>query len=428
METIHFHCPACRKPLKLPATAAGQRGPCPNCGEDIIGPQPDLGIPARTSLPSAPPLQEIPLPAVPAEDPAPFRDPVSPKDPVAEALEPFRPKPAASTPEPAASAVAPPDEPDPPHPPVAETPTVPAVVEEPTRRIRRLWTAVFILSCLLCTVLSFIGGYLTALQRFEVDAPIFTLAPKSPESTTPPPLEPLLEPIPEPLPPIDPDPTPEEATENTDPDSRTTLDAFLSAPDWAARSAYVLHADSVRPLMKEAAADRDGPIDVTSVEPSLLDDDLHHYRVKTPDMPEGFPATLRKGPDGWLVDWITFHEFSSDRFGRFIRGESEDQQTLRLLIKQAEDPQSAFSAYHIASPAGAGSATAYAARSGRPHARLVAFFDSDQIRDNPQYRKLLEGNGLPVVATLERKQTRGGDAYFEIVELLSFGWNPDPGP
>ncbi|MCH7226406.1 hypothetical protein [Haloferula sp. A504] len=429
MDSLQFPCPACDKRLRVPAAAAGQRGPCPNCGEEIIGPQPALGIPARISLQAGPPLNEIPLPPAPeANLPEPGES-----SPVSAALEVFQPKQATrevprDREPPRASA----EEQAPAKAPVPRPATEPALrsatYDEPAKRIRRLWAAVFVLSCILCTVLAFIGGYLTALKRIDVTAPIFAppstkpaprLLPSNLPETPAPPVEiretPSKPPIEEPPPEVDEPPSAETG-------SRTTLEAFLSAPDWTARSAYV--AEAALPAMKEVAeAEGDGPIKVTSIEPSLLDGDLHHYRVTTEALPDGFPVTLRQTSGGWQVDWSSFHEFSTNRFARFLAGDLGESGTFRVFFKPTEDSQPAFAAYQIAAPAGTRTTTAYASRSGVAFASLTALFDSEAIANHPRYQELLQRSGLPMTVELARKTSSDGRSYLEITGLVAASWN-----
>ena len=416
MDTIQFHCPACDKRLKVPSSAAGQRGPCPSCGEEIVGPEPELGVPPRLIRETAPPLQEIPFP-VPATRNEPEPSPVS------RALDVFRPRDAP----PAAEAVpespkAPPLE-DPMPPTIVPAPAQVEMTQEPQRRIRRLWAAVFILSCILCTVLAFIGGYLTALSRFEVGAPIF--APPSPK---PPALSGFS--LPDPPPAID--PAPEEDAEPVpiddptgDHDSLDALKGFLNATDWETRSGHV---DGVfRDALKIAAEEEgDGPIEFIAIEPTLLDGDLHHYRVSTSGRPDGFPVTLRNGENGWKVEWPAFHEFSTDRFGRFIAGELSDTGEFRVFLKPADDPQPAFAAYQLTSPVGGHTTLAYASRSAAAFAKLTALLENDQVRDDPRYQALLAQDGLPLILGLQRKTSSDGRSYVEIDRVVTVGWLTQP--
>ena len=42
---IRLQCPGCKRQLKVPEKFAGQKGPCPSCGTELLVPRPTLPRP-----------------------------------------------------------------------------------------------------------------------------------------------------------------------------------------------------------------------------------------------------------------------------------------------------------------------------------------------------------------------------------------------
>ncbi|BCX47080.1 hypothetical protein HAHE_09880 [Haloferula helveola] len=290
------------------------------------------------------------------------------------------------------------------------------------RSLRRLWIVIVILACLIAAAISFIAGYLTALRRVEMAGPVFTqqpLPPSSPEgvgggeATTPPdaPEEPE---------------DPPEPTETEDPASREVLEAFLSAPDWKSRMDYVANGPAVEEAMEaEAGGDGDGPIEVTDIESTLLDDDLHHFRVKTEAIPDGFPVTLRETPDGWKIDWATFDEFHRDRFRSFVASaEAGDVGEFHVFVRPTDGDHTVFAQYQLSAPIKGRSYPSFAKRSGPAHAKLTALVSSDEVQNDERYQKLLERDGLPLVVRISCHKNSQDQRYLLIDDLVATHWGP----
>ncbi|MBK1828219.1 hypothetical protein [Haloferula rosea] len=471
MDIIQFHCPACRTLLRVPPAAAGFQGPCPACQREIVGPVPAKGLEARlapedafTPFPGspipAPPSEPEPTP--PASEPTPEPEPElhqppqpqpqsepgpelprkddTPPFPTAEEPEPFRPF--SDTPD----DLAPPENSSEP---ITSEPALPqsdsgepASPQVPTeclapKSVRRLRAAVLILSCLLCSVISYVFGYVMAQKSRSFAPPIFADpaaildSPGVPEerTETPPPDLPEL-----------PDDTPSEADLDADPPeidlsgtpestspapaARATLDAFLSAPDWASRSAYVLAADEVRADMKAHAEEfGDGPIDTTGIEPAYAFPDQEHFIVRTETIPTGFPVTLQKIGTDWRVDWQVFHEFHGDLFRRFASGKLGATGEFHLYLRpHAKQDANGFTRYQLTAPIEGRSYPAFGKRGSMAQAKITALLDSEEFRSNPDIQELLDKDGVPLVLKLSY-QSRGQDQNFLLIEdLVAQGW------
>lgn len=492
METLQFHCPACRTLLRVPIAVAGTQGPCPACGREIIAPIPDRGLEARlapedtfapfpgSAPPETSPAQPEPEPETPTEEPHDQTTPASPEPepPTEELLEQATPTPSEAAPPPADPA--PTEEPFVPFsdPPEAEEPSEPvaspqepdtirtdsssrkeAVAEQAEclapKHYRRLRTAILVLSCLLCSLISFVAGYLTAQKAQIIPAPIFANTP----AHIPTPIVPTEDPAP-PQPPVSEEPdTPEEPPDAADPvepvpstdpadpaeddhspeeiglegnpseplprpAARATLDAFLSAPDWSSRIAYVLDPDKVQAAMKsEAEAGGDGPIEAISITPSHVFADQEHFEVKTEAIPAGFPVTLQRSDNDWRIDWTIFHEFRSDAFRKFASGKGGEVTELHLYLKPhpAEDPNG-FARYQLSAPIEGRSYPAFAKRGRLAQAKITALLESEAVKENEALQALLAKEGIPLVVKLSY-QSRGENQNFLLIEdLVAQGW------
>lgn len=435
MEVIQFHCPACQTQLRVPPAAAGFKGPCPACRRDIVGPIPDHGLEARLATQDA--FSPFPGNLQPGKlgEPLQAPEPILPTAP--EELEPFAPfsdpPPAdvpVSAPQPVTPASALPEPPTP-----APSPTEAAECLAP-KQFRRLRTAVLLLSCLLCSLISFIAGYLLALRSQVFPAPIFADSP----AFLPPSIEAVAQPPVQPPPheePVEPE-SPTEAVSTredvdltgspTDPQPRpaaqATLEAFLSAPDWASRMAYVLDPEEVRSSMKKSAEESgDGPIEATSIKSAYVFPDQEHFTVKTEAIPAGFPVTLQRQGGDWRIDWEIFDEFHGDRFRRFASGKLGETEELHVYLKPhaSEDPNG-FARYQLSAPIEGRSYPAFSKRGQLAQAKISSLLDSDSVKENAALQKLLANDGIPVVLKLSY-QSRGQNQNFLLIEdLVAQGW------
>ena len=473
MDIIQFHCPACRTLLRVPPAAAGFQGPCPACRREIVGPVPAKGLEARLAPEDTfTPFPGSPIPTPPAE-PAPPEEtePTPPKaEPEPELQHPpelqSQPEPEPDIPSTNEVPPVPTSEEPEPFEPFSDSPedlTSPETPSEPTKpeasaiqsdteepapaqapaeclapkHVRRLRAAVLILSCLLCSVISYVFGYVMAQKSRSFAPPIFADpaaildSPGLPEERTeaqPPDLPELPDDTPlkaapdTALPESDLSGTPESTSPA--PAARATLDAFLSAPDWASRSAYVLAADEVRADMKAHAEEfGDGPIDTTGIEPAYAFPDQEHFIVRTETIPTGFPVTLQKTGMDWRVDWQVFHEFHGDLFRRFASGKLGATGEFHLYLRaHAKQDANGFTRYQLTAPIEGRSYPAFGKRGSMAQAKITALLDSEEFRSNPDIQELLDKDGVPLVLKLSY-QSRGQDQNFLLIEdLVAQGW------
>lgn len=430
MEEISFPCPSCGIQLKLPAEAAGITGPCPRCRAEITAPDappapeppawPELELPGEEPLPEffedfhgfTDPMEMARHPSV--VDPQPPREPVAPS-PAEQAAysEPLPP--------------APPSPVRRPEPPEVAT-------SAPAGRRGGISIPVFVLSCLVGACFAFAGGFLVGVRTpLSVPPPIVVPPPDPPMKTS--------SAVPQPAPPSLGDgetagagsenPTvtlPLEGIPEGEPSPEATLNAFLTAPDWAARNVWVLNGEELAADMREDAATfGDGPIATTSVEPLRTVGGAHVYLVCTPELPRGFPVAVMPTLDEWLVDWISFRDFHRDSFKRFTEGPADTRGSFRLLVKPArvENTESLFEPYVLSPPMPDRQQVAWVPKGTLADARLKTIFESRAGYSEEDFSKLMKQAGPPLVVSVYKGENSQGDHFFQIEEIDGIGWIPE---
>lgn len=416
---VRFDCPACGAVLTVPAAAAGLQGPCPKCWEEIVSPDPALGLPARLpALPPLPPAAEAAtvIPALPPASEAPATPEIPPAPP--EPTTPVTPaETAASEPAPETPPVLPPDPESPLPPPAAAAP--------------KSGKAGWVLS-LLVSSLAFaaVGYHFGKSQRPPEPAPLPPApAPAAPPEPAAPDPEPVPDPEPLPDPPAPEEPQPPPASGLPSPEA--ALRAFLEAPDWKTRGARVLSPDEILPAMEKYAAQAgDGPIATTSV--TLIGEDGPNqiFKVSTPAIPEGFPVAVSATDEGPMIDWESFIGFHDDHFRKFLEGPVGRSGIFDLLVKpepeQAGDDTAFFVSYRLSVPMPDRETVAWIGKETVPRARLQAIFDGSGGFDKATVERLAE-TGIPLVLALEKKKTNDGRDFIEIKDVVAIGWGP-PAP
>jgi hypothetical protein len=297
---------------------------------------------------------------------------------------------------------------------------------------------VFVLSLLLTAVICLVTGYMvgvrsdwlvanTPFPKLEaipepVEAPTKTVLVKPPvsEPELTPPVQPSVEPVPEPeTPPIsEPQPEPAKASAMAE----SALKAFLDAPDWTTRSAYVLLPEKVRTTMEaysRTAADGPTSYKSVSVENSYTDrktgNTLFIFKVVTNQHPSGFPAAVSETSSGWLVDWESFIEFRDDQFKAFADGPADRTGRFHLIVSSPPPSRAAntenehFSSFLLDPPIPDRQRMAYVKKSADIHARLREMTAS--------------GIFTPVLEVAKRK-TPDGKTYLEITAIIAEDWLP----
>jgi len=437
---LQFDCPACGAVLTVPAAIAGMQGPCPKCWQEIISPDPAIGMPARLPAlpaatapepePIAPPAPELVASSTPAPVEPPTPEPLAPPEPepvlapVAEAPPPEPlPTPAPLPPEPAkASEIPSADKLDEIPPPPAPRP----------RSKARLLLALGIPALALAAV-----GYYFGKDHLP---PVYQSSILGLSSNQPPAVERVPAPAPAPDPVREtgpaPAPTPDETGQGLPPprpeasqenDAQQALEAFLSAPDWQARGAFVLSPDEIRPEMeKYAEKNGDGPIPASAIQlleaapPNLI------FKVCTKAMPDGFPVAVALTDEGPKIDWEAFIAFNDDHFRKLLVGPADQSGILNLLVKPetGAEPSPHWIRYRLSVPMPDREATAWVRKESVAMARLKSIFDGENGLDKETVDKLVAETGIPLRLAITKRRTNDGREFIEVVDMVAIGWAP----
>jgi hypothetical protein len=411
-DVIQFHCPACGTTLRLPLEMAARQGPCPCCTRVIVAPDPYRGTGAFVPAPPPTPAYIEPF--------RPFADspPLVPKDVAMETSAPELP-PVEKTPE----------EPAPPRQPAEETSRPQCQHEVPPSR------AVFVLSLLLASVVSLFAGYLLgARSNWLVSRTPYPVmhVPKLETKTEPatktvlikpqiPTTEVKADPAPVSKPETKPEPKAEPVKASTA--AETALKAFLDAPDWTTRSAYVLFPDKVRAAMEDYSRkvpDGATPFQSISVQNSYTDKDtgstMFIFGVTTTQHPTGIPVAVMETKSGWQVDWQSFIEFRDDLFRTFADGPVNQRGRFHLLVsappasRAAKTENEHFSTLLLDPPFPGRQRLAYVKKTASFHAELLGSVDNGAVST-----PLLE---------VEKRSTPDGKTYLEITGMIASDWLP----
>ncbi|WP_193214185.1 hypothetical protein [Luteolibacter marinus] len=209
--------------------------------------------------------------------------------------------------------------------------------------------------------------------------------------------------------------------------ARSTLNAFLDAPDWKSRRTYVLDPEGVGPAMEARAAELgDGPIETTSIRFAGVDGVNYFYQVYTPGMPEGIPISLLGTDEGPMIDWESFVGFLDDHFRKFIEGPADRHAILDLFVKPG-DESGLFFRYHLSVPMPGRECDAFIRKDSVAFARLRSVFDGSGGYDLETVNRMTASNGLPLVLALVKRETNDGRTFIEIEDFVAAGWAP-PAP
>lgn len=373
-DFIQFPCPACGITLRIPLEIAGElAAPCPQCSQKIVPPDPVTG---RAAF------------AVWSRKPAP-----------------------------------------------APPPVFPAVQPSSSGASVRAESPAWVFCVLLATGLAFSAGWFFGKQSSENKiakslAPAAPAAPQLPRSAptetpiVPPPVTARVE-APENRPVlVKPNLTPEiplpaGPRKTAALQAEETLRAFLDAPDWPRRAAYVSDAARVRPLMKRYAENHpdgstafsDLTLESTTTDPATHGT-LFVFLVKTSSRPAGFPVAVYESADGWLVDWETFVEFRDEHFKTLANGPAGAARALHVIVSRPSEEQSAateneyFSSF-LAGPALGGKQTVYVRKGTEAQRQLAAATEN--------------GPSAPVL-TIAKRSTPDDKSYLEITGVIAGDW------
>lgn len=279
-EVIQFHCPACCVMLSIPVLAAGQSGPCPNCKQPIIGPDPMTGKPAcRLAVATPEPIEEPPQAVT-----------VEPE------FKPFQGVPAA-----------PPE-------------TAPATPAPAAARKGTSWYDV-IGTGIVSVLLGFAAGYQSTRSIHEPPPPPANVGATVVNQ-----------------PPAKPAPVLAAAKsiltgflDATDWKARGNYVLFPETILPRMRLHHERHPDT--PTKATRLGIEHCEADAAS---NLM---LVVFRVHTAAHPSGFPVAVVETPGGWKVDWQAFVEFNDELFIEFVTGKAAEAGAFHLLV-QASDAAS----------------------------------------------------------------------------------------
>ncbi|MCW1884722.1 hypothetical protein OKA04_08280 [Luteolibacter flavescens] len=434
---LQFDCPACGAVLTVPASIAGMQGPCPKCWQEIISPDPARGQVARlpalpvveTPVPATEELAPVAAPAPQAELPvAPVPVPVAAPDPLPAPA--FPPLAADTRPSPWGEPA-----------PAPATPPLPPAKEEaadsddfeselpplPPRRKSR--AGLFAAIGLFALALAGVGFY------FAKDLQPHLLQTPSPDAVNRPP-----NPAPKPEPTAEVAPAPVETDSGQLPppapeaseahDAQEALIAFLGAPDWQARSAYVLYPEETRPEMeKHAKENGDGPIPASAVsldQAASAPPTFFSFKVSTKAMPDGFPVLVVFTDEGPKVYWESFTGFNDDHFRKLLVGPPEKAAILNLLVKpeHGEEPSPHWVRYRLSVPMPGRQTTAWVRKDSVALAGLRAVFEGSNGFDKDTIGHQVAGDGVPLRLGLIKRRTNDGREFIEVTDLVAIGWAP----
>lgn len=470
-DLIQFDCPSCAATLRVPIEYSGRPGPCPVCQTKIVAPDVHTGTGAylAAASPTTPQPAAVTSPAPPPAPPAPEREPVQSAVAAPTAAELFPRVTALPTPAPASEVRMEPRSQPAARSPLGEGTTPPVrlidpktapspragqpqfrkmetlppapdylseLAEEP-RAPRRSLVPFVLIGCLLTAVAALALGFFFGNRfktetpepfKFPPQAPPVTrpVAPQSPRATPP---SPKVNPVPappvgtsqsEPPKPVEPKPAAEPPKAIAA--AEATLRAFLQAPDWAARSTYVLSPEIVGPKMEAYAknnSDAATPFRSFTVQFSEIDDTtkstLLIFEVDSPTAQASLPVAVLETDKGWLVDWESFVEFRDDHFKHFTEGPADLVGEFHVRVttppENSEIPSENdnFAGFVLAPPL--------------PNRQKVAFIKKSNS-DFARLRAATSGREAFVVLELTKRSLPDGRSYLEILSIKATNWWP----
>jgi hypothetical protein len=204
--------------------------------------------------------------------------------------------------------------------------------------------------------------------------------------------------------------------------AETALKAFLDAPDWTTRSAYVLLPEKMRAAMQaysQESNDGPTPYESISVENSYTDKEsgstLFIFKVTTKQHPQGFPVAVAETKSGWQIDWESFIEFRDDLFKTFVEGPAGKTGRFHLIVSTPPQARATntenehFSSFLLDPPLPGRQRMAYVKKTSEIHGRL---------------KQMTEGGIFTPVLEVAKRTTPDGKSYLEITRIIAEDWLP----
>lgn len=211
-------------------------------------------------------------------------------------------------------------------------------------------------------------------------------------------------------------------------EQRTVLQRFLKAANWEERLPYTYRAEELGgAIAAYYSSHPDGALAEHELEFFYLEESVEAggpywmFFVTTPKSPQGYPAVVRRTPEGFKVDWECFVEFNDRLFEHFYESGQPGPTEFRVLLKRA--------AYWGPDKGQFSTLDDYLCfRVDLPYNELdyYAFVAADdaiaeEISDKVTW-------GLPPLAAIvkfQRVNFPHGQSHLKIVELVTDGWkNP----
>ncbi len=210
-------------------------------------------------------------------------------------------------------------------------------------------------------------------------------------------------------------------------DAQEALIAFLGAPDWQARSAFVLFPEEVRPAMeKHAKENGDGPIPASSVDLNEEESTppVFVFNVCTKAMPDGFPVPVTLTDEGPKIDWEAFLAFNDDHFQKLLTGPPDQSGIFNLLVKPelGEEPSQHWFRYRLRVPMPGREATGWVRKDSVALAALKAVFEGQNGYNKETVEGFVSGKGVPLRMAVTKRRTNDGQEFLEIVDLVAVSW------
>ncbi len=209
-------------------------------------------------------------------------------------------------------------------------------------------------------------------------------------------------------------------------EQRGVLVSFLKGANWQERLPYTYRADSLKNSIEGYYKDHpDGALPQHELEFFHLDESTENggpywiFFVTTPAAPDGYPAIVRRTPDGFKVDWECFVEFNDRLFVNFFNSGEAGPKQFRVVLKRTDywgpdRPQFANLQNYICY------------RVDLPYTELdhYAFIANDDPLADELSQKVTWGMPpLASIVSFERVNFAHGQSHLKIVELVTDGWH-----
>ena len=209
-------------------------------------------------------------------------------------------------------------------------------------------------------------------------------------------------------------------------EQRGALVSFLNGANWQERLPFIYRADSLKSSIEGYYKDHaDAALPEHELEFFHLDESTENggpywiFFVTTPAAPDGFPAIVRRTPEGFKVDWECFVEFNDRLFVNFFESGEAGPKQFRVVLKRTDywgpdRPQftdlDKYICYRVELP-----------YTDLDHYAFIAIDDplADELSQKVTW-------GMPPLASIvsfERVNFAHGKSHLKIVDLVTDGWH-----